>query len=478
MPFVLRRQETVKFETAVLRSSFRERHKASTGPLCTIKKTDMIKKQFLFGIIAVALTSLVFLFKYNSWPGAGNIIYLSIIILFILTLFLAIRKKKQRSLLLVTGLFWIAFTIVLSGACFKMMNWSNTVFWPTSNLVKKMNFINVEYQSYAWPVSAPERFGIKESLIEQKLIGELETLDYPLSLLIIKNDTLITEKYFRGTSVNTAFNTQSATKSFVSVLIGIAIDKGLIKNENVRIKDLIPEYYNATTETKKDSITIKHLLTMQAGWDNNDNRNLKGYDWIGSAMSNKLQYQPGTSFLYTNIGPCFLIQILEKQSGQSTMDFTNTNLCSPLNITIADWLKTPNGKCMGGGPLFMTSRDMARFGQLLIKRGTINGKKILDSTWIKKSTMNYVRNSLMSDEVPAKGYGYLMWIDNYKNHEIWLAAGAGGQYIMMVPDLNMILVTTTITNLPSELQNINALHILKLLNDFVYSLLEEMNNYQ
>jgi len=436
----------------------------------------MKKKQFLFGIIAIVLTSLVFLFKFNSWPGAGNIIYLSIIILFILTIVLVIRKKKQRLPLLVTGFFWIAFTIVSSGACFKMMNWSNTVFWPINNLVKKMNFINVDYQSYAWPVSAPERFGIKKSLIEQKLIGKFETLDYPLSLIIIKNDTLIVEKYFRGTSVNTAFNTQSATKSFVNVLVGIAIDKGLIKNEKIKIKDLLPEYYNATIETKKDSITIKHLLTMQAGWDDNYTRNLKGYDWIETAMSNRLKYQPGTSFLYTNIGPCFLIQILEKQSKQSTKDFANTNLCSPLNVTIAEWLKTPNGKCIGGGPLFMTSRDMARFGQLFIKRGIINGKKIVDSTWIKKSTTNYVNNSLMSDDVPAKGYGYLMWIDNYKNHEIWLAAGAGGQYIMIVPELNMILVTTTITNLQSDQQNKNALHILKLLNDFVYSLLVEMNN--
>ena len=315
-----------------------------------------------------------------------------------------------------------------------------------------MNFINIDYQSYAWPVSASEQFGIKTSLVDEKLIDTFETLDYPLSLLIVKNDTLITEKYFRGTSVNTAFNTQSATKSFVSILVGIAIDKGLIKNENVRIKDLIPEYYNANAETKKDSITIKHLLTMQAGWDNNDNRNLKGYDWIATAMSNKLQYQPGAAFLYTNISPQFLIYILEKQSKQNIIDFANTNLCGPLNITIADWLKTPNNKCIGGGPLFMTSRDMARFGQLLIKRGIINGKKIVDSTWINKSTMNYVKNSLMSEEVPAKGYGYLMWIDNYKNHEIWLAAGAGGQYIMMVPELNMILVTTTITNLPSEQQ--------------------------
>jgi CubicO group peptidase (beta-lactamase class C family) len=117
------------------------------------------------------------------------------------------------------------------------------------------------------------------------------------------------------------------------------------------------------------------LLTMQAGWDDNYTSNLKGYDWIGTAMSNPLKYQPGTSFLYTNIGPCFLIQILEKQSGQSTIDFANTNLCGPLNITIAGWLKTPNGKCMGGGPLFMTSRDMARYGQLFIKRGIIDDKK-------------------------------------------------------------------------------------------------------
>lgn len=439
----------------------------------------MIKKQFLFGLISIALTSLLFLYRFNNMQGAGKMIYLCIIILFIIALIFALRAKRQKLMHILTGIFWLVFMIILSGSCFKIMNWSNTIFWPFSNLGKTLNIINVDYKSYAWPVSAPEKFQIKKSLIDEKLIDKFEMLDYPLSLLIIKNDTLITEKYFRGTSVNTAFNVQSATKSFVSILVGIAIDKGFIKNENVKLKDLIPEYYNATTETMKDSITIKHLLTMQAGWDNNDERNEKGYDWVETAMSNKLQYQPGTAFLYTNIGPQFLIQTIEKQSKQNIIDFANTNLCGPLNINIADWLKTPNGKCIGGGPLFMTTRDMARFGQLFIKEGIINGGKIIDSTWIKKSTINYVNNSLMSDEVPAKGYGYLMWIDNYKNHEIWLAAGAGGQYIMMVAELNMILVTTTITNLPSEQQNKNALHILKLLNDFVYSQLEKngkMNN--
>jgi CubicO group peptidase (beta-lactamase class C family) len=427
----------------------------------------MIKKQFISGITSLALITLIFLARFNNWPGNGKLIYLGIAILSILTIILTIRAKKQKLLLFITGLIWVVLIIVFSGICFKIMNWSNTAFWPISNLGKYWNKMDIDYQSFNWPISTPEKYDIKQSLIDEKLINKFEALHYPLSLLIIKNDSLITEKYFNGSNLNTAFNIASATKSVVSILVGIAIDKGLIKDENVSIKSLIPEYYTKKTGFEKDSITVKSLLTMQAGWDSNNGRNLKGYDWIASAMSNRLKFKPGSAFLYSDIEPHFLVHIIEKQSKLKVMEFANANLCRPLNITIANWLKSPNGKSMGGGPLFMTARDMARFGQLILKKGIIDGNTVVDSAWIKKMTNNYVQKSMMPEDVPAKGYGYLLWIDKYKNYEIWLVAGAGGQIIMIVPRLAMILVTTSSNNIPQQQLIGNALNIQKLLYDFV-----------
>lgn len=428
---------------------------------------QMIKKQFITGITSAVLITLIFLSRFNNWPGNSKMIYLGITILSILIIFLTIRAKQHKLLQFITGMIWVILLIFLSGTCFKLMNWSNTVFWPISNLGKYWNKMDVDYQSFNWPISTPEKYEIKQSLINEKLINKFETLHYPLSLLIIKNDSLITEKYFNGSNLNTAFNIESATKSIVSILVGIAIDKDLIKDENVSIKNLIPEYYTKRTGLDKDSITIKSLLTMQAGWDSNNGRNLKGYDWIATAMSNKLKFKPGSAFLYSDIEPHFLVHIIEKQSRLKVTEFAKVNLCSPLNITIANWLKSPNGKSMGGGPLFMTARDMARFGQLILKKGIINGNTIVDSAWIEKMTNNYVQKSMMPEDVPAKGYGYLLWIDKYKNYEIWLVAGAGGQIVMIIPKLTMILVTTSSINIPQHQLINNALNIQKLLYDFV-----------
>jgi len=299
------------------------------------------------------------------------------------------------------------------------------------------------------------------------LTNKLEESYYSLSLLIVKNDTLIREKYFKGTNSKTAFNIQSATKSFVSILTGITIDMGLLSNDTSKIRELIPEYFTSETEPLKKNITVKHLLTMQAGWDANNGKNLKGYDWIKSTMSNKLEFNPGSSFLYSDIEPHILLCIIEKSSKQNVLDFANENLCDKLGIKIADWLKSPNDLCMGGGPLFMTARDMARLGDLILKNGTIDNQKIVDSLWIAKMTTNYVEKNSMPENVPSKKYGYLLWLESYNENEIFLVAGAGGQLIMIVPVLDMILVTTAKTDLPPSRLADNALNIQKLLTDYV-----------
>jgi CubicO group peptidase (beta-lactamase class C family) len=427
----------------------------------------MIKKQFYYGIISICLIILILISRLNNWQGNDKMIYIGIISLLILTLIFSIRFKTQRKQFLVSGIIWIVLTIILSGVGYKVMNFSNSIFWPTKNMGKSLNTIDITYKSYQWTISEPEKLNINKSIIDKMLIDKLEILNYPLSLLIVKNDTLITERYFKGTGKNTAFNIQSATKSFVSILTGISIDKGLILNDTSKIKLLIPEYFSNNTEVEKNEITIKHLLTMQAGWDADNGLNLKGYDWVSTAITNRLRFKPGSAFLYSDIEPHILVNIIEKQSNQSIINFANENLCSKLNITIADWLKSPNGKCMGGGPLFMTSRDMARFGKLILNNGKVDNQTIVDSVWIAKMESNYVENSLMPENVPSKKYGYLLWLDSYNGNGIFLVAGSGGQLIMIVPKLNMILVTTALTDLPPRKLAENALNIQKLLTYFV-----------
>lgn len=433
----------------------------------------MIKKQLIFGLLSIGVILTSIFSRLNNWSGNDKIFLLGLVILFIAIIISIVKGKRQRIIILISGLIWISITILIIGIAFQGFNYSKTLF-PEYRLGKKLNTINIDYTSYDWvsPISAnpnPDKV-----LIDSMLVKELEGLYYPLSLLIVKNDTLITEKYFKGTSAKTAFNIQSATKSIVSILTGIAIDKGLIPNETSKIKELIPNYFTSETEPMKNDITVKQLLTMQAGWDANNGKNLKGYDWMKTTMSNKLEFAPGSSFLYSDIEPHILLGIIENSSQQNTLDFVKENLCEKLGISIADWLKAPNDLCMGGGPLFMTARDMARFGDLILKNGKIDNQVIVDSIWISKMTTNYVEKSFMPENIPSKKYGYLIWLDSYNENEIFLVAGAGGQLIMIVPVLDMILVTTSKTDLPPNRLADNALNIQRLLTDYVKSEIDKI----
>jgi CubicO group peptidase (beta-lactamase class C family) len=426
----------------------------------------MIKKQVLFFILSSCLSCLCIIGRLNNWPGNDKLIFLSVILLLFVTIIIGIKTTRLKFWNIVLGIFWIFITISAVGISYRILNFSASQ-WPIKIFAPEIRTIQTTYKSFNWAISSPEKVKLKQQVIDNMLINKLQNLEYLYSLLVIKNDTLVTEKYFRGTNKSTAFNIASATKTFTGVLTGIAIQKGFITSDSTKIKSLIPHYFTSSTEQLKRNITIKHLLSMQAGWDNNNRINERGFNWVASSMSNKLSFKPGSAFLYSDIEPHILVNIIEHQSHTEIQNFAQKYLCDKLNITIADWKKTPNGQHYGMGSIVMTARDMARFGQLFIKNGCIDGQNIVDSTWIAKMTTNYVKKNLMPDNVPSKKYGYLIWLDNYANRDIFLAAGAGGQLIMIVPYLNIILVTTAKTDLPPHKLADNALHIQKVLTDFV-----------
>ena len=240
------------------------------------------------------------------------------------------------------------------------------------------------------------------------------------------------------------------------------------------IFDPIGIFHDSHLQSK---ITIKHLLTMQAGWTfgKQNGQNLSGMDWIKSSMNNPLDFEPGKAFSYNNIEPHILLQIIDKKSENGIIDFANTNLLTPLGISITHWGKNQKGQYFGSGSIFMTSRDMARFGQLYLKNGHINGKQVISKDWIEKSQIDYVTKNLMPQRTPAKGYGYLWWVDNYNENIILQAAGSGGQHIFIIPQIDMIIVTTAEKNVPPRLTFENSIQIIDIVNNFIYGLLDSQN---
>jgi CubicO group peptidase (beta-lactamase class C family) len=278
------------------------------------------------------------------------------------------------------------------------------------------------------------------------------------SLIIIHNDSLALEKYFMGWTRHMLHPCFSVTKSFASALIGIAIKEGYIKGVDEKLLSFFPEYGNITNlDERKKAITLENVLTMTAGlsWDetqpyfdecgnvNPENDYMKtsqSNDWIKHVLDLPMSHDPGTIHNYNSGGSHLLSKIITNKTGKTAEEFASENLFSALGITNWKWENDPNGLsnlCCG---LHLHPVNMAMFGYLYLKNGFLNGKQIVPKNWVKAST-----STKISIYNPYKGevwinYGDQWWIN--KEATSFYASGAGGQYIYVMPSLNLIVVIT------------------------------------
>ncbi len=270
------------------------------------------------------------------------------------------------------------------------------------------------------------------------------------SVLLVKNDQLIIEEYFNTASADQPHDLRSTTKSIRSILMGIAIDKGFITS----VEDPISKYLKSPIPTKnidarKEKITIKHLLTMSSGFDCNDwDKKSKGQEDKVSRKKNWLQYtldlpminEPGTVSNYCSMGAILIAEIISQASGMTIDKFADQYLFHHLGISNVHWGHTSDKEIIPSGKrLYMTSRDMAKIGQLILNEGTWNEKQIVSQKWIEESTTPKTK-------ITGIDYGYFWWNIPFSVKEKIMtsktATGNGGQYIMIFPTLDMFVVFT------------------------------------
>ncbi len=243
------------------------------------------------------------------------------------------------------------------------------------------------------------------------------------SIIIIKEGSIIFERYYNGHSSDDTHNVSSVTKSFISALIGIAIDKGYIKSTDQKVLDFFPEYHCRPEDIIKKSITIKHLLTMTAptmlksAASGNEalDRLRRQPDWCSFILDQLGKSTKPEKFYYSTSNTHLLSAIITRTTGLSSCEFANTHLFKPIGIkeipdhkmqsftlddvfgkNISGWIKDPQGNTTGGWGLTISSRDMARFGFLYLNKGVWNNKQIISERWIDLST-----------EYNSNDYGYL-----------------------------------------------------------------------
>jgi len=298
-----------------------------------------------------------------------------------------------------------------------------------------------------WKTSTPEQQGMDSAKLGIAVEFIQERLPDAYSLLVVRNGYLVFEKYFRQGSPDRIAVIHSVTKSFMSALIGIALDKGYLKRVDQRLFDFFPEYVTDDLDWRKKEIRLKHLLTMSAGLTWND-WGSELWDWVISLDWGEYTLQlpqadyPGNVFNYNSSLSHLLSIILEKSTKISTLEFADQNLFKPLGIRQRHWDNDPQGYYTGGFGLSLTARDLAKLGFLYLNNGYWDGQSIVSEQWVQAST----RHRWYAHRVYGPtGYGYQWWVKEVDGCHSYRAWGRRGQFIVVVPKLDLVVVVTSET---------------------------------
>ena len=267
------------------------------------------------------------------------------------------------------------------------------------------------------------------------------------SLLIIKNDSLIYERYYNQFTKDDYSNIKSASKSLLNLLIGIALEKNYIQSIDQPIHEYLPELFSDTTDIRKKDITIKHLMLMQSGLlpTSLDNYGpwVASEDWLQYAIDQPLEADPGQLYGYSTGDTHLLAAVLARAAGTKALEFAEKYLYGPMDIPIQEWSEDPKGNNEGGNNVYIKPIDLAKIGIMVRNGGLYEGKQLVSKQWIEESISYQVEPQGISRPFDIDGYGYLWWLVKARGYDSYSAIGFGGQYMMTIPELEIIIVLTS-----------------------------------
>jgi len=277
---------------------------------------------------------------------------------------------------------------------------------------------------------------------QQETLNDIFDIGTIQSLIIQKNGEIIHEEYNGPIGGNDPTNIKSASKSIISLLIGIAIDKGFIKGIDQPISDFFPDYFEQNPDSAKAAITLQDLLTMRSGLETTSFRNYGRWvmsdNWIEFTLNQPFVGEPGGEMVYSTGTSHLLSVILTKSTGMSTRAFANEHLFEPMDIQIGGWDRDPQGYYMGGNNLAIAPLDLLKIGTMMMDVGEYNGQRIVSKDWILESVQVYTRSNYN-----PYNYGYMWWRRPVGSYQLFFAWGNGGQYIMILPELEAVISITS-----------------------------------
>lgn len=353
----------------------------------------------------------------------------------------------------------ISFSDAKTGLQFKAELLVNTIqleIFLGSHLITQIDLIKSKTDWVIGGFSTENKKSILQ-LIEMENLISKDSLPNTHSVLISRNAKLVYEKYFDGYDASIPHDMRSASKSISSAIVGIVKDKSLFKNVEQSIFDFLHAKYQTQKDSLKEKIDIQSLLTMSSGLDAIDygiNANPKSpavednyqmsKDWIAAVLSAPMINTTNTKANYGSANPYLLGIAMDSLISEPLELFMDKNLFQKLEISNYIIQTDLNGNPYFGGGMYLTSKDMLKFGELYLNKGKWDSKRIISEKWTESSFENY---RVLENTTDKNGYGYLWWHNTYLAHskviEAIEARGAGGQYIFVIPFLKTVVVITS-----------------------------------
>jgi CubicO group peptidase (beta-lactamase class C family) len=296
----------------------------------------------------------------------------------------------------------------------------------------------------AQPVATPASLTAPASVtqaITSEVLARAPQLTRLHALIVAHDGKPVVERVFRGNGLDRTTNIKSASKSVISALVGIAIDRGVLSGVDQPVVPLLAKRVPEPLDPGTSSISIGHLLSMQAGLERTSGPNygrwVSSPNWVRYAMTRPFVDQPGGGMLYSTGNTHLLSAILTDATGKSTLDLAREWLGQPLGVAIPAWTRDPQGIYFGGNEMALSPRALLRFGEMYRNLGMLDGKRVVSQDWVRAS---------FTPRVVGRGgqlYGYGWFIGQSEGHPIYYAWGFGGQMVYVVPTLALTVVATS-----------------------------------
>ncbi|WP_419942914.1 serine hydrolase domain-containing protein [Candidatus Palauibacter sp.] len=300
--------------------------------------------------------------------------------------------------------------------------------------------------SAAWATSTPAAQGFDTGALDAAFDDADEAVPNLRSLIVVRNGRLVREEYFGGMHRDSAFDMRSVTKTVTALLVGLASERGSLDPE-----DRMTEWLqHPSLRAEHDAIRVRDLLTMTSGIRWSDDEHFTPWARsgrpVGFVLDLPIVAAPGRQFMYNTGGSHLLAVIVSSAVGGDALEFAERGLFGPLGIVNKRWPVMQDSVIVGGAALALRARDAARIGQLLLQGGRSGAEQVVSRAWVEAQTARLVSLGDIGGVLRDAGYGYQTWNDRAggdANVSAFVMWGYGGQFVWVVPDRQLVVVSQT-----------------------------------